>query len=187
MKPAPWGFTLIELLVTIAVAAILLTIGVPSFQELFYRNRVATVTNEFLTALNYARSEAVKNSQTTVICMSNNQTTCTANTGWANGWIIWVDRTGGGTFSSHYIVRVHGAINAGDATLVGTVGTQSGFAFSSQGALSATPENGVAYATTGDTINVCTPSDLPVSRQVVIGPSGLVSSQDPATALSTCP
>ena len=186
MKPAPRGFTLIELLVTIAVAAILLTIGVPSFQELFYRNRVATVTNDFLTALNYARSEAIKNSQTTVICMSNNQTSCTSGTGWANGWIIWVDRTGGGTFSSSYIVRVHGPINAGDATLVDTL-NGSGFAFSSQGALSGTPENGVTYSTALDTINVCTPSDVSVSRQVAVGPSGLVSSQDPAPALTSCP
>ncbi len=186
MKRRPRGFTLIELLVTIAVAAILLTIGVPSFQELFNRNRVATVTNDFLTGLNYARSEAVKNALTTTICMSNDQATCTGNSGWANGWIVWVDRTGTGPFSSNYIVRVHGPINAGDARLGGN-GNQDGFAFNSQGALTATPEGGVSYPTTGDTINVCTPSALSLSRQVEVRSSGLVASQAPPTALSTCP
>ena len=178
MKPDAGGFTLIELLVTIAVAAILLTIGVPSFQELFNRNRVATVTNDFLTGINYARSEAVKNAQTATICMSNDQATCTGNTGWANGWIIWVDRNNNGAIDTGEIVRVHGPINAGDATIGGGA-QKTSFAFNAQGAL--------VSPTGGDTVNVCTPSDLSLSRQVVVGPSGLVASQAPSTALSTCP
>ena len=177
MKPDAGGFTLIELLVTIAVAAILLTIGVPSFQELFTRNRVASVTNDFLTALNYARSEAVKNSLTTTICMSNNQTSCAGSGAWGSGWIIWVDRTGTGTFNANYIVRVHGPINAGDTTIGG--GTQTAFSFNSQGALTS--------PTGGDTVYVCSSSEPSLSRQVVVGASGLVVSQAPTTALSTCP
>lgn len=42
------GFTLIELMVTIAVAAVLLGIAVPSFQDMLERNRVAAQTNEVL-------------------------------------------------------------------------------------------------------------------------------------------
>jgi type IV fimbrial biogenesis protein FimT len=54
------GFTLLELMVTIAVLAILATVGVPSFRDLIQNNRVTTQTNELVTALSFARTEAVK-------------------------------------------------------------------------------------------------------------------------------
>ena len=57
------GFTLIELMVTLAVAAILLTIGVPSFQYILQSNRVSTQTNELITGISAARSEAVRRNQ----------------------------------------------------------------------------------------------------------------------------
>ncbi|QIT56614.1 prepilin-type N-terminal cleavage/methylation domain-containing protein [Aquisalimonas sp. 2447] len=57
------GFTLIELMVTLAVAAILLTLGVPSFQYILQSNRVSTQTNELITGISGARSEAVRRNQ----------------------------------------------------------------------------------------------------------------------------
>ena len=47
-------------MVTIAVLAILMTVGVPSFRDLVQNNRVTAQTNELVTALNFARTEAVK-------------------------------------------------------------------------------------------------------------------------------
>ena len=168
MRPGTSGFTLIELLVTIAVAAILLTVGVPGFQTLFNRNRVATATNDFIASVNYARSAAVANSQVTTICMSNNQTSCTGNSGWTNGWVVLQGAT---------VLRAHGPLNAGNAAIGG--GAQTAFAFNAQGALTS--------AAGGDTLNVCTPNDLSLSRQIVVVPAGLISSRAPATALPTCP
>jgi type IV fimbrial biogenesis protein FimT len=54
------GFTLLELMVAIAVLAILATVGVPSFNELIQNNRVTTQTNELVSALNFARTDAIK-------------------------------------------------------------------------------------------------------------------------------
>lgn len=59
-KSDPRGFTLIELMVTISIAAILLAIGVPSFQAIIENNRLATQSNELITAVSLARSEAIK-------------------------------------------------------------------------------------------------------------------------------
>ena len=54
------GFTLIELMVTIAVLAIVLTIAVPSFQGVIRSNQLTTEANTLASALQLARSEAVK-------------------------------------------------------------------------------------------------------------------------------
>jgi type IV fimbrial biogenesis protein FimT len=54
------GFTLVELMIAIAIGAILLTIGIPSYQDFIQRNTVTTTSNDLVGALLYARSEAVR-------------------------------------------------------------------------------------------------------------------------------
>lgn len=53
------GFTLIELIITVAVLAILLTIGVPSFRDVLDRRRVTNATTNMLTQLQQARSLSI--------------------------------------------------------------------------------------------------------------------------------
>ncbi|MDD4887635.1 MAG: prepilin-type N-terminal cleavage/methylation domain-containing protein [Thiomonas sp.] len=54
------GFTLIELLVTVAIAALLLALAVPSFNRLMISSRLTTQANNAVNLLSYARAEAVK-------------------------------------------------------------------------------------------------------------------------------
>jgi type IV fimbrial biogenesis protein FimT len=86
------GFTLVELLITIVVISILLATGVPAYQDFIKNNRLTVQTNELVTALQLARSEAVKRGTNTVVCASNNGTTCSdSKTDWVNGWIVFSD------------------------------------------------------------------------------------------------
>lgn len=87
------GVTLVELLVTIAVLAILVTIGFPSFQSSLRSNRVASANNELIASLSLARSEAVRSVRGGGICASSDGATCTGD--WADGWIVWQDAVGG--------------------------------------------------------------------------------------------
>jgi type IV fimbrial biogenesis protein FimT len=74
-------------MVTIAVAAILVTVGVPGFRALVQNNRVTTQTNELVSALNVGRAEAVKRGR-------NIEVTVTQQ---ATGWSATVRIPGPGT------------------------------------------------------------------------------------------
>lgn len=54
------GFTLIELLVALAIAALLLTLGVPAFGNLLDRTRLDTEANDLLRGLRFAREQAIQ-------------------------------------------------------------------------------------------------------------------------------
>ena len=61
------GFTLIELLVVISIAAIIMAIAVPSFNQLVGQQRVKAAANDFKSAVALARSEARKRGVNTSI------------------------------------------------------------------------------------------------------------------------
>ena len=84
------GFTLMELLMTIAIAAIVATIGIPSFQYVTNSNRVSSEVNGLLGDLQFARGEAIKEGQPVTVCMSKGGTTCdTTGSAWQSGWIVY--------------------------------------------------------------------------------------------------
>ena len=105
------GFTLIELMVTIAVAAIVLSLGVPSFERLIERNQLTANINELVASLNYARSEAVRRNQRVSICHSNDASSC-SGTKFEEGWIIFTDQDQDGDRDNpaDTILRVHSAL-----------------------------------------------------------------------------
>ncbi len=107
------GFTLLELMITIAIAAILLTIAVPSFTDTIRRNRVATQSSNTYIAFKLARSEAAKLGRSTTVCSSTNQTSCNGTNNWQGGWIVLdADNT---------VIRVGSALEGG-STLVASAG-----------------------------------------------------------------
>ena len=54
------GFTITEVIITLAITSILAAIAVPAFSDFVADNRIAAQTNEFITDLYYARTEAIK-------------------------------------------------------------------------------------------------------------------------------
>jgi type IV fimbrial biogenesis protein FimT len=87
------GFTLLELMVTVAVAGVLLTLGVPSFVDVVRNNRAATNVNELTTAFSIARSESIRRGWNVSVCRSSNSAsiTPTCSGAWSDGWIVFRD------------------------------------------------------------------------------------------------
>jgi type IV fimbrial biogenesis protein FimT len=79
------GFTLIELLVTIAIAAVLLVVAVPSLVE-FRRNAVLSdAVSNFIGAAQSARAAALKTGRDSYLQAND------TGTGWQTGWVVFVD------------------------------------------------------------------------------------------------
>jgi type IV fimbrial biogenesis protein FimT len=105
------GFTLIELMIVLSIAAILASIAVPSFQWIMSRTRLSTQSNDLITALSLARSEAVKRGVRVTVCKSSSGTVCTTGGDFRQGWIVFVDGDTAGTLDgTDALLRTFGAI-----------------------------------------------------------------------------
>ena len=91
------GFTIIELMIVVALAAVLLTIGIPGFQEMVQDNRRASASVEMVSALQAARSEAIKRNQPVTLCPTADNASCSGGNAWEIGWMTFIDEDDDGT------------------------------------------------------------------------------------------
>jgi type IV fimbrial biogenesis protein FimT len=73
------GFTLTELIIVVAIAAILMTIAVPSFRTMSRNMTVRGAADELVANIQFARSEALRINQTVSLSFNG------------NAWQIFVD------------------------------------------------------------------------------------------------
>jgi type IV fimbrial biogenesis protein FimT len=106
------GVTLIELMVALTVASILLGAAIPSFRQTIINSRLSTIANEFISSINYIRSEAIKAGRSVTLCKSTDGSSCsTSNTVyWDSGWIAWVDLDADGAVDTNEILRTWPAL-----------------------------------------------------------------------------
>ena len=120
------GFTLMELMITLLIVGILVAIGVPSVKHFMQGSQLIASTNELLSAFHVARSEAIKQSAPVTVCASTDGESCSDDTDWTTGWIVFLDLDDDGgkdgvvkacTASAanagavECLLRVHGAID----------------------------------------------------------------------------
>jgi len=119
---------------TLAIGAIILSVGVPSFRGVIMDNRLVTEANHFVTSVNLARSAAVRYQRNATVCPSANYDDpapdCTATTDWSNGWIVWVDKNRDLATDAGEIVSVFAPLK--DSQSFSSTGT-AGFTYDSRG------------------------------------------------------
>ena len=165
------GFTMIELLITISIAAILLAVAVPNFITFVQNGRLTGQANDFVTALNYARSEAIKRGVRVTICSRATDTSCSGSTTWDSGLLVFVDNNGDGARDAgETVLQVRQALENGN-TLRGAV------------------QQRVTYQSTGfsgfaDTFRLCDTRGTASGRSITVIPQGRVSI---APGTTSCP
>lgn len=85
------GFTLIELMVAIALAALLLSLGVPALNQFTTNARQTSAINDFVASIHMARNTAVTTNARVTVCASSDGAACEA-VPWNQGWIVFSDR-----------------------------------------------------------------------------------------------
>ncbi len=171
----PNGFTLLELLITIAVAVILMGLGVPSYQALTQRNRIAAYVNDINLTLVLARSEAVKRGVHVTVCPTEDtslkkwrhirKVSCLETTTWSNGWIVFVDADGDGERAgrTEELIHLQGPLDGMTLTLSSDTNS---IVFADSGMLSEQMPAG------GFTLSLQPPDCASVGRTVTVGMQG---------------
>ncbi|PJF38783.1 MAG: hypothetical protein CUN55_16285, partial [Phototrophicales bacterium] len=176
------GFTLVELLLVVAIVAIFSMVAIPSYQSTVLNNRMTSTANQFLGALYFARSEAVKRSEEVRICTSNNthlsldSISCVNSAGWHDGWVMWVDSNSNGALDAVEIIKVGNEVD-GDITFYPTADVKNSLTFSRRGLV------GVS-----GTWKLCDKRGKDRAKAIVISPSGRakISTVDHLGGALTC-
>lgn len=167
------GFTLVELLVVLVLLAIFVGIAMPSFQRLIQNNQVQAATDDLLSQLQFARSEAV--TQGRIVTLVN--TSGTAGR-WDRGLQIYLSSNATpnrAKVAADTILRESEGSSSARLTALSETNISSWISFRPNGTLAIV---GTAR------IVICADDDPEQGRAILLESSGRASL--PTTPLTTC-
>ncbi len=173
------GFTLIELLVTMVILAIVLSVAVPSFITLVQNSRLVGQTNDLVTSLNYARSEAIKRGVRISVCSRLNNTTCSGATvfNWDAGWLVFVNPNGDAVVDpGETVLQVRQPLENGNTLRTDTAGGTGG--------LQHVTYQSSGFSGNAGTFRLCDSRGPASGRAIVVSLQGRVATNTGTTA---CP
>jgi len=147
------GFTLAELMMTLAIIAVIVGIGIPSFQSFIKNQRIRNASFDLNSSLTLARSEATKRSADVTITQVGGS--------WAQGWTITTPGAAGDD-----TLMTHDALND-----IAIVANAASVTFRHTGRLPA------GVATPSFEINNATPIDGVTKRCLTLDLSGKVMNE----------
>lgn len=170
------GFTLIELAAVVTISVMAVTLAVPSLVVTVRNNTLTAVANEWVGALNLARSAAIERRIDVRLCPSSDGVSCATDTPWHGGWLVFADVDDDGSPAAAEVLHVRPALDSGYSLQVAGSFADwlefkpSGAALGSGGA--------------ADTFRLCHGGDANFSRAIDVAMSGRVQLQPQA---AVCP
>jgi type IV fimbrial biogenesis protein FimT len=129
MKRYARGLTLLELMTALTVLGVLLSIAIPSFRQFTINSRTTSATNDLVTALQLARSEALRRATPVIVCSSIDLANCAGARDWSTGWIAFRDPNGNNAVDGNELLQVWPALAGG----VRALSNQANVAYNAMG------------------------------------------------------
>lgn len=85
------GYSLYELLMTLALMALVLTLGIPSFSGTVARSRISVEIDALFHAIHLARKESVMRREVVSLCPSSDGMDCEPGRDWSIGWLMFTN------------------------------------------------------------------------------------------------
>jgi len=152
------GFSMVELMIALAIAAILIGVGIPSFESFMANSKMAATNNAMVYSVQIARSTAMERLVPVGLCKSddplNDVPTCNNAASYNDGWFVYADDN-----------PTNGTRDPNEDILHRVEAPGPAFAFT----VDAVYENQVYFNDSGASINV---AGVPVSGTMIINYSG---------------
>jgi type IV fimbrial biogenesis protein FimT len=115
-------------MIVVALLAIVASLAAPSFSSFIGRSGILSLESEFVNALSFARSEAMRRGLPVAVTAS----APAAGNGFGPGWTIWVDSNSNGQYDAgEPILRSHAAypssVSLGDGSVTQVYFNQQGY------------------------------------------------------------
>jgi type IV fimbrial biogenesis protein FimT len=173
--PRQSGLTIIEIMVTLAIAAVLIGLALPAFNAFVAQRSLTAQVNDFLVAIQYARSEAGRRG--TVVSVLALDATNAANE-WGPGWCVVVGNPPPVACPNDATnLRTYPALGTNTLDATGALNALTTLSFSSRGLL-------LPPAAAGG-LNLCNPSE-DIGRSITLSAIGRVASHTPVVAVLDC-
>lgn len=153
------GYSLLELVMTLSLAALVLTLGLPSLGGLLADQRLRAETDALFHAVHLARKASVVRRRAITLCASADGLSCRTDGDWSEGWIMFEEQSAAATGSrepNEPILRHHEVEPS-----VRLVANRRSFSFRS-----------THLRATNGTVRVCDAADRARPRAVVISYTG---------------
>jgi len=163
------GLTLIELMTTLSVLVISLALAAPALTSFVRGNRLMAAQSDLVSSLMLARSEAARQGASVGV----EALLPLADGGFANGWRVWVDANGNGSYDDGESVLREVPGHGAALTITPTPGVRQ-VVFGS---------NGFLVGTSAVTFSVCEQAGAAKGYRVLLQPVGLSD----VSEVTTCP
>ena len=170
------AFTLLEMMITIAIVAILVTLGAPAFATFTHKQAISAAIHSLHNDLLLARSHAIYQDVAVVACPGNAVAGCADRNEWSNGWIVFADTNADRAWQDNEVLLRTG-MPIEQMAILSSNGRRS-LRFYPDG--SAPGSNG--------SISFCGPGGPDLARKLVISNLGRIRREDaPTLPASRCP
>ncbi len=83
------AFSLLELVLTVAVAAIVIALAIPTFGDTLAKQRQRAEIDALFRAVHHAKKASVVRNQVVTLCATRDGEQCANSADWSNGWMMF--------------------------------------------------------------------------------------------------